>query len=79
MLRVGAEELAATLERHGRLRDYVCHPSTTHGWWMMFDHKRSGVFWGHGGGDGDGSGDDGPDGRCHRLRQRAFLGGLHEC
>ena len=41
MLRVAAEELAQKLERHGRLLDYVCHPSTTHCWWMMMDHKRS--------------------------------------
>ena len=46
MLRVAAEELADNLERHGRLLDYVCHPSCTHCWWMMMDHKRSPAFWG---------------------------------
>lgn len=45
MLRVAAEELAEKLEGHGRLLDYVCHPSCTHCWWMQMDHKRSPSFW----------------------------------
>lgn len=46
MLRVAAEELAEKLERCGRLLDYVCHPSCTHCWWMVMQHKRSPAFWG---------------------------------
>ena len=32
-------------ERNGRLLDYICHPSTTHCWWMLMEHKRADVFW----------------------------------
>ena len=46
MLRIGAEELAAKLERQGRLLDYVCHPACTHCWWIEMDHERSKAFWG---------------------------------
>ena len=44
-LRVAAEELAALLERSGRLLDYCCHPSCTHCWWMMMDHPKAERFY----------------------------------
>ena len=40
-----AEEFAEKLHSHGRLREFVCHPGVTHGYYMDMEHSAAGMFW----------------------------------
>jgi len=40
-----AEEFAEKLHQHGRLREFVCHPGVTHGYYMDMEHSAAGMFW----------------------------------